>query len=119
MTHTSLAFYRKDQTFDKLQTERPQSVESVRRCVAQALEEVESKLQGLEFSFYGNQHADENIRGLLPTVRYLTERLHVYYFHASWQMRQILEGARRKRTEPDGEALMTAGFEVTQSPVLT
>ena len=78
MAQTALSFYRKRQSLESLDIERPQSLDTVRYLVLEAIQDVRRRLEMKERLFYGGKKCEDDISDFLLHLRVVMRKTQVY-----------------------------------------
>ncbi|XP_064648029.1 uncharacterized protein LOC135500466 [Lineus longissimus] len=94
MPVTTLSFFRKRQTLEHLERERPKSLAAVRQALHQATDAVEFELDQVERIFYGNAHPEKEIRKWVPVIFNVMKTTDMTEIKLMLQFSQMLEKAK-------------------------
>ena len=102
MSHTALAFYRKPQSLQSLDFERPKSLDTVREVVIGRIKHVEMGLTQLEKEFYLWKKPEDEIKEILPHVHDVMIRNQVSHINSSVIIVDTMDRSTDKEEMRDG-----------------
>ena len=98
---TGLQFYRKRQTIDHLTLERPQSLQTFRECVTNALVVIETRIELLQQSYYGpNIDIEYEIKRWLNPLSIVLKYCRISFFLCKTQLDDMVIAYKRAEGDP-------------------
>ena len=101
---TGLTFYRKKQTVETFQKERPKHLQQFYEAVEENIQTIENKLKILEFSFYGSNNGPQDfVKMYLPEVEKTMAFCKLSFFRWHRQMEDLFLNYERSIGDPTME----------------
>ncbi|KAL3831684.1 hypothetical protein ACJMK2_023407 [Sinanodonta woodiana] len=111
---TALQFYRKSQTIDHLALERPQSLQSFRESVRGGLDVIETRLDLLRQSYFGNEgDVEKEIRQWIPVFTTVMKEAKISIISSKRQLQHMFDILDKLKGDPtfvtdiDRQSLLT------------